>query len=126
MAARNTAMQVDGMPSTWWLKQRTAHFKLPYRTFVNLPRDKAIALIQEEGFLLVLCTMVEVCWQQTSFETRVNLKFLLHPYILIISAPGQNAPYVIAEASALNIPYVAFSVGGVEELFISSNESGGS
>ena len=58
---RFEAVQVDGMPSIPWLKQRTAKWIPPYRTILNLPRDEAIAIIQEEGFLLVLCTMVEVC-----------------------------------------------------------------
>ena len=37
---------------------------------------------------------------------------------------SQNAPYVVAEASVLNLPYVVFSVGGVEELIISNSDYG--
>ena len=43
-----------------WLKERLSNVKYKHNVNVNVPRPEAMRIIQEEGILLVFCTMVEV------------------------------------------------------------------
>lgn len=51
---------VDSMKSSVWLQERLSNVRYKHSVNVNVPRAEAMKIIQEEGILLVFCTMVEV------------------------------------------------------------------
>ena len=78
--------QVDMMPSIKYLETRTDSWPFPTTIYGELPRSKAIAVLKEEGTMIVLASLIE------------------------------NLPFVLAEACIAEIPFVTFNVGGVTEM----------
>ncbi|CAL8462880.1 g2414 [Coccomyxa elongata] len=78
--------RIDMQPSTQWLRAVTASWKAPVHIMANVPRSEALKVLNQEGLLLVLCSLVD------------------------------NMPYVLAEAAVKQIPLVAFDVGGIYEM----------
>ncbi|KAK9907269.1 hypothetical protein WJX75_000339 [Coccomyxa subellipsoidea] len=84
--------RIDMQPSSQWLRAVTASWKAPVHIMANVPRSEALKVLNQEGLLLVLCSLVD------------------------------NMPYVLAEAAVKQIPLVAFDVGGIYEMLdFSSN-----
>jgi glycosyltransferase involved in cell wall biosynthesis len=93
IGAENT---IDQRPSRDWLQERTADWLFPTFLHVNAPRDDALGMIQGEGMLLAIASLVE------------------------------NGPFAVAEASMYQVPFVTFGVGGVPEMVdeFEASESG--
>jgi glycosyltransferase involved in cell wall biosynthesis len=85
---------IEGMPSVAWLRQRCANWPFPTFITYDAPHDEAAGLIGKEGMLVVMPSLAD------------------------------NAPYALAEVSALGLPFVTFGVGGVPELLEGTEDSG--
>ncbi|DBA72316.1 TPA: hypothetical protein ACH3X2_010559 [Trebouxia sp. C0005] len=84
------ASQVDMMPSTKYLQQRTANWPVRVQLLGQLSRPEAMSVLKEKGTLIVLASLVE------------------------------NLPFALAEACIEEIPFITFNVGGVVEMLDSA------